>query len=129
MSYLNNREIATIIWIAVALLLSLFLLPKHPELRASLKRVTSTIFIIKFNLFYVLAMNYIILILGLLSKFDLWYLNQLKITILWTITVAIPNLFKINSFREGEVTFKQLTISSFALAAIVEFLAHFYVFK
>ncbi len=129
MRYLDNREIATIIWIAIALLALVLALPKKLELRTSLKSLLSQIFILQFNLIYALAANYIILILSLLSKFDLWYSNQLKVTLLWIITIAIPNLFKINSFRDGKITFKQLAVSNFTLIVIVEFLVNFYVFN
>jgi len=125
--YLNNRELAAFIWISViASLISL--LPKAKDVRKCLRNLIAQAFIKKFNVVYALMLSYIALILFGLSKIDLWDLTQSKTTIFWILLSAIPTIFKTNSFRDGNITFKSLVFDNFKLVAIVGVMVNSYVF-
>ena len=122
--YLNNRELAAVIWIAV---LTLFAL-KVKDVRKCLRNLIAQAFIKKFNIVYVLMLSYIALILFGLSEIDLWDLTQSKTTIFWIALSAIPTIFKTNSLKDGNITFKSLVFDHFRLVAIVGVMVNSYVF-
>ena len=125
--YLSNREIATAVWALIITVAALFL-PKAKDIRKCLKSLITQAFARKFNIVYSFTLGYIVLILFGLSKIGLWDLKQFKTTFLWIVLSAIPTIFKTNSFKDREITFKSLVFDNFKLAVIVEIIVSAYVF-
>jgi hypothetical protein len=123
--YINNRELATIVWLSIALIFILTL----PKIRKSIQSILSYACTLKLNIIYTLTALYIILMGAFLSKFYLWDIGQIKVTIIWLLASAVPNICKIHSFKNKKESFKDLIFSGFKVVVILNTLINSYVFE
>lgn len=92
MDILDNREIASIFWLLVVLIVILFS-PKMVSVRASFRGVMSAFFVRQIMTILTLMIIYMSLIIYALSKLNLWNIGQIKNTIFWGISVGFMSLF------------------------------------
>lgn len=124
MDIFNNREIAIGIWGTVLFLLCLI----KPTLRNSFAQVASAFFNIKILLPLGLMAIYIVLLVYGLKELGVWTTSQLKITILWSISVATVSLFRITGIKNAPSYFKVAIKDNFKLIIVLEFIVAFYTF-
>jgi len=120
----TTRELATIIWIAVFIIWSLF----HKDLRKSFVSLLQAFFNRKIFIIFLLMILYVKLIVYLLFQVNLWNLSQLKDTIFWFFSTAFVLFTNVNKLNENENYFRKIIIDNFKLVLILEFLINFYTF-
>lgn len=121
---LNDREIALLIWLGVAVIACLV----HPDIRPGLVGVLRAFgqrqILVVTGLFYV----FLGLTVWLLSAVCLWQWDQLKTTLVWSIVVGIASLMQINKIEDQPHFFRDWIKRSLKVLAIVEFVVTFYTF-
>lgn len=127
MDILDNREIASIFWLLVVLIVILFS-PKMVSVRASFRGVMSAFFVRQIMTILTLMIIYMSLIIYVLSKLNLWNIGQIKNTIFWGMSVGFMSLFKLQSIKKDKAFFKHSVIDSFKLLAIIQFIICAYTF-
>ncbi len=122
---LNNREIATIIWI---ILFFLFALLKE-KLRSSFCQFVRITFS-RFILGLIASMLvYVFLMVLTFQKIGFWDTSALKDTVAWTFGVAFVMLFNVNKAGEEEHYFQRIFSDNIKLAVILEFITNMYAFS
>lgn len=124
MELLNNREIATLVWLSIGLCWCL----RDQKLRASLKRVIEAAIAKPLLKIYALMFTYIFGMLYVLHEIDLWDFEQTKSTMIWTFSVALVSLFRHKEIQEDPEYFKKSLRDNFNLVVIIEFVVAFYSF-
>lgn len=76
-----------------------------------------------------LMIIYVVIIVGALFYFNIWDKTLLKDTIYWTFGGAIILLVNVHKATGEDNHFKKITVDSFKLIIIIEFLSNFYVFN
>lgn len=121
---LNDREIALIIWLGVAVIYCIV----HPGIRPGLIGVLKAIgrrqILVVIGLLYV----FLGLTVWLLSTVGLWDWDQLKTTLVWSAVVGIASLMQINKIEDQPHFFRDWIKESLKVVAIVEFVVTFYAF-
>jgi hypothetical protein len=125
MDVLNNREIAIVLWGLLFLLICLF----NKKIKGHLRKILGAFFVRAIISPIVLMTIYVSLVALLLSRLNAWDLNNLKILVVWSISVAAVSLFKISEISEDLSFFKKTIIKNIQLIVIVEFLLGYYSFS
>lgn len=124
--FLNNREIATVVWLLILLVFCLTL----PDVRASLVQI-----------FKISMSKYIIGLVGLmivytwgmvvlLESVNLWDFSLLKDTILWFFLSGLVLIVNsVTSVDKKNHIFKKILTENFKLFLFVEFFVNFYTFN
>lgn len=121
---LNNRELATIIWITVVVILLQF----HSEIRKSFFSLIRAFFAKKLAIIYTFMLSYIALMLLLLNMLGIWGARNTTITLLWIICVTFVMLFEFS--KENDVGFFKSAIKDYIkLLVLLEFIINLYVFS
>jgi hypothetical protein len=126
MDILNNREWALVIWIFASILFVL-ISPKMDQVRESFLELINNIFVRAIVAPLVLMLIYIAIMVFGLAKLGLWEIPQLKNTIIWTTSVAILSLFRLESAKADPNFLKNLVLDNLKLIAIIQFVVGFYV--
>lgn len=122
---LNNREIATAIWLIIFLVGMLFV----PNVRSAMLRCVQ----IAFNkyIFGMLALMclYIYICVLLLSEVGMWDISLLKDTVFWFFISGVVLVFDAVTLadKDGPI-FKKILIDNFRAVVLLEFVANFYTF-
>lgn len=124
MGIFNNREIAIGIWAVVFFLWCLI----KPTIRSSLVQIASAFFNIKILLPLGLMTTYIGFLIYGLYELELWTINQLKNTVLWSVSVAAVSLFRVTDIKNTSSYFKAAIKDNFKLIIVLEFIIAFYTF-
>ena len=125
MEILNNREIATAVWLTVCS--AVFFCKK--EIRSSFRSVLNVFakktILIPFGLliFHTLAAVWV------LDRIGIWDSNQIKNAILWFVSVAGVSFFRLPKIADDPDYFKKAIVDNLKIVAILEFLITFYTFS
>lgn len=122
---LNNREIASIVWIAVMLLWAL----NNHDFRASLVGLfkVSTNKNIVVALFLMLL--YVMFLVFIFFKIGFWDESALKDTVFWTIFSAFAMCINITHVSQNDAFFKKAILDNLKIALIFEFIINLYTFS
>lgn len=122
---LNNREISTICWVTVFIILSL----TQKTIRESVLRVIMAFTEYKILIMFFMMLVYISIFISIFYSLSIWDFSLIKDTLLWTFGVAFAMLVNINEASEKEDYFKKVLFNSFKLIIVLEFITNFYVFN
>ncbi len=122
---LSNREIATLVWIAVFAAWA----SKHKGVRSSFQLLLKTAFSRILLVFYAAMLSYIGLMLILLAEIGLWDSSRAKLALVWTLSVALIALLRANTIHEDEHYFRKAIRDNLNLIVILEFVVGFYSFS
>lgn len=124
MNTINNREIATGIWLII---IFIFVLTKI-NFRKSLISLLKSFFKIKIITFFIIITAYTSFIVIILYIFNFWNLSLLKDTIIWFCFIGI--VISINSITSEDYDnlFKKIIIDNIKLVIIFEFIFNIYTF-
>jgi len=125
LSALNNREIATAIWLTIALVWALSI----SDVRRSIRDLLKTFFNIKIFVPFVAMLLYIFLMVTVFKKIGFWDVSATKDTILWTLGSAFVTFFNLNKVAEDEHYFKNVILDNIKFVLILEFIINFYSFN
>lgn len=127
MEILNNRELAAIIWLLiVAVYFSRN--SKEANFRGSLTSIFSAFIVWKIQIPILLMLIYIAAMVYGLYELGLWDFDQLKITLIWTFSVAFLSLFQTDKVKEDHNFLKHLVFDYLKFIAIIEFFIGLYIF-
>jgi energy-converting hydrogenase Eha subunit E len=121
---LNDREIALLIWLGVTVIACVV----HPGIRPSLISVLKAFGRRQILVVIGLLYAFLGLTVWLLSAVGLWYWDQLKTTLVWSVVVGIASLMQINTIEDQPHFFRDWIMESLKVVAIVEFVVTFYAF-
>src|SRR5262245_31441605 len=124
-SVLNNREIATAIWLIIALLWALSI----SGVRRSIRDLLKTFLNVKIVVPFVAMLVYIFLMVTVFKKIGFWDVSATKDTILWTLGSAFATFFNLNKVSEDEHYFKNVILDNIKFILILEFILNFYSFS
>jgi hypothetical protein len=125
LSALNNREIATMIWLIIALLWALSI----SGVRRSIRDLLKTFLNIKIVVPFVAMLLYIFLMVTIFKKIGFWDVSAMKDTILWTLGSAFATFFNLNKVSDDEHYFKNVILDNIKFILILEFIINFYSFS
>ncbi|MGY6277852.1 hypothetical protein [Methylomonas sp. MgM2] len=125
MEALNNREIATTIWM---LLFAAWAFSKK-EVRSSFGSVLDAfakkVILVPFSLLIIHTLASV----WVLSQIGIWNSAQIKNTFLWFIGVAAVSFFRINKIADDPHYFQNAIKDNIKLIVFIEFLVTFYTFN
>lgn len=124
MSFLNSREWAIVIWSTVILV---FLSFSKASNQKNVKNLLKTF--LKVTPFIILILTYIACTVFILYRLNLWEWNQLKNTIIWTVSFGFLSIFKLESIEKGKSFFVKALLDNFKLFTILQFLVGLYTFN
>lgn len=119
----NNRELAILTWIAIAIFIAIFSKAFREFLGTAFKIVTSK----TFGSIIILLIAYLFFLIWGIHKINLWGFHLLKDTIFWLFTVGFTISFK--SIGKDIDYFKKLVYNSIKLTIILEFIVNLHVFS
>jgi hypothetical protein len=121
---LNNREIATLIWILLVIIACLF----SSKLRNAIRTLLKVFFVRQIVAVVLISITYTFGILLLLAKIGLWDLTLVKDATVWFIGSGFVIVMNLNEVKKEKAFFKKLLIDNFKLIVILEFITNFHVF-
>lgn len=124
-SALNNREIATAIWLMIAFLWALSI----SGVRRSIRDLLKIFFGKKIIVPFVVMLLYILLMVIIFKKVGFWDTSATKDTILWTFGTAFATFFSLNKAAENENYFKNVILDNIKFILILEFIVNLYSFN
>ncbi len=121
---LNNRELASLIWLAVA---GAWIL-SHRDLRSGLASILKSLA----NPFLLLpllgTLGWIALEIWVGEKLALWNTSLVSNTVVWTVGTALVLHFNVNKAADDPLFFRKTVKSALAASAFVEFFINLFVF-
>ncbi|MBU3878270.1 hypothetical protein HGO97_020930 [Faecalicatena sp. AGMB00832] len=120
----NNREIAISIWVALAVIISIFIKP----VKQFLNSVIPILFCHKFVVFYVVFLFHLCLMTYFLYAIGFWSISLLKDTIFWVLFIELPLFVKTIEKAKDNHFFTKLIKDNLAIAVIIEFVINFWTF-
>ena len=122
----NNREIATGIWLLVALVLALYYKPT----RKSFPYIFKAFLRWKILVVCLLMVVYVLLLTSGLKQAGFWdSSNHLKDTIIWTVTIAFVMVLNISDATKKKNFFRKIVSDALKLTIVLEFIIGFYSFS
>jgi hypothetical protein len=115
---INNREVASLVWIAIAIAAILL----WPAIRPSAMGVVSALFHRAFAIVFSLAAIYILACIAILSWTGVWTSANLKETIPWVVTFACLTIFTANRINEGTAYFLRTVRETISITALFVFI-------
>lgn len=115
-------------WSIIALIY-LAVSSKMKKVRSSFQGVMASFFVWRLQSVFLLMLAYIICMVFILAKLEIWDLSQLKNTIIWTFSVAFMLIFQINAIKKDKDFFKHTVIDNLKLVVVLEYLIGFYSFS
>ncbi|MBE0689618.1 MAG: hypothetical protein IH587_05790, partial [Anaerolineae bacterium] len=122
---LNNREIATLLWVAAAFIGAVL----HRTTREGLLDVTKIFFSRQIMTVVGLLLTYVIAQVWILRLAGIWDCGQLKNTVIWSIAVAFVALFRIPNISDNAHFFRDWIKDNLKLIVLLEFFVSFYTFS
>lgn len=125
MEIFTNREIATIIWITLFIIIILFI----KQIRTSIFIFIKCSFKIKILLYFFSYLCYLSLIIYLFYYLELWNITYLKEYIIWFIFAGLPIglIVATNEIERG--FWKKLILKNLKLLVFVEFIISLFTFS
>lgn len=115
---IDNRETALAVWLCIALAWMIY----KNEVRKSLIIVLKTFFLKPILISIFLMSSYILSMVLLLSWIGIWNESQLKTTLVWSITVGLILLFRVNKISNDKTFFTKAIRENFKLTIIIDFI-------
>jgi hypothetical protein len=125
LSALNNREIATAIWLTVIFLGAMFI----SGVRHSFSDLLNALFNKKIVGPIIVMLVYIFLVIMIFKKVGFWDMSATKDTILWTLGTAFVSYFSLNKVAQDDNFFKNLILENIKFIFILEFVINLYSFN
>lgn len=125
MEELNNREIATAVWLAAFAAWAF----SKKEVRSSFGSVLDAFAKRQILIPFTLLIFHTLAVIWLLSRIGIWDSNQIKNTILWFIGVAAVSFFRLPKIADDRNYFKKAITDNLKIIVILEFLVNFYTFS
>ena len=122
---LNNREIATAIWLTIAFFWALSI----SGVRRSIRDLLKTFFNKKIIVPFVAMLLYVLLMVIVFKEIGFWDVSATKDTILWTLGTVVATFFSLNKVAEDEKYFKNVILDNIKFILILEFIVNFYSFN
>lgn len=122
---LNNREIATAIWLTIILLWALSI----SDFRRSIPGLLKAFFHKKIFLPLLVMLLYIFLMVLAFKKIGFWDVSATKDTILWTLGSAFASYFSLNKVTQDSAYFKNVILDNIKFIVIMEFVVNLYSFS
>jgi len=122
---LDNREIASLIWVSVFVAWAL----SKPGVRSSLGPIGASLRTLAISLPIVLLLFYVSLVVAGLQRVGLWSVADVKDTVLWTLGFALIGLFETPQIASNPGRLKAVISEVFGLAVLVEFVLNAYVMR
>ena len=122
---LNNREIATAIWLAVFFLWALSI----KEFRHSIPGLLKTFFNGTIIIPLLAMLLYIVFMIMAFKKVGFWDVSATKDTILWTLGSAFATYFSLNKVAQDSTYFKNAILDNIKFVLILEFVVNLYSFS
>lgn len=123
--YLNNREIATIIWLSIIFLWTL----TQPTVRSSIGKVLESFLAKKILLVTSCMFLYIFLMILAFERIGFWDISAIKETIVWIFGVAFVMFIHLNKAAGDESYFRKIIIDSIKFIIVLEFIINLYSFN
>lgn len=124
MDIFSNRELATYSWLILITLYAFFYKPMRPIAF----EVLSSAFARTLVGVYILLGLYLSLIIFALNEIGLWNIEQLKNTVIWSLTVAISLTFRMKGDTHDKGRIKSIIKDNIRFLLLMEFLISFYSF-
>ena len=124
---LNNRELAITFWLTIIFVYLLFT-KKIVEVRKSVKKLLSALFVRQIVSVLFLMLIYMGLIVYALSEIGLWNIEQIKNTVFWCASVGFMSLLKLETIKKDKYFFKNSIINNLKLLAVIQFIVGVYTF-
>jgi hypothetical protein len=122
---LNNREIATAIWLTVIFVWALSI----SGVRRSMRDLLKAFFNKKIIIPLLAMLLYIILMVLAFKKIGFWDVTETKDTILWTFGSAFATYFSLNKAAQDSTYFKNVILDNIKFVLILEFVVNLYSFS
>lgn len=120
---LDNREIAIIVWLCIAIAWMIY----NKDIRKSLLYVLKAFFVKQIIVSIFLMALYIFIMVLFLSWVGIWNESQFKATLIWSITVGLILLFRVNKISEDKTFFAKAIRENFKLTIIIDFIINLHV--
>lgn len=124
MDVLNNRELATVIYLILLLVWSF----TKPTIRQSLMDVAKAFLTKSIIVPFSMMALYLVIIILLLSKVGLWNSYQLKNSLIWFVSTAMVSFLRLNLIPQNPNYFMETVKDNLKLLVVLEFLISFYTF-
>ena len=121
-SVLNNREIATAIWLFLFLLFSM----TRASVREAIGNLLKAFMGWQILLPHLLMVAYVLLVVLALRVVHFWDVSALKDTVIWVFGVGIVMLLRAD--KADESFFKRAVLDNLKLLAVLEFISNAYTF-
>lgn len=115
---LSNREIASLVYLAIIVVALSFWKRGHKSLLA----VIRACFAPKLVLVWVTMTLYVVACVCLLAWLTLWAGPNLKSTLLWWLTVGLVSMFEAQRLKDRPDTFRKLVLESFTITVVLIFI-------
>lgn len=122
---LNNREIATAIWLTIIFLWAL----SNSSVRRAILEVLKAFFNKKIIIPLIAMLLYIVFMVLAFKKIGFWDVSAIKDTILWTLGSAFATYFSINKVAQDSSFFKNVILDNIKFVLIMEFVVNLYSFS
>lgn len=122
---LNNREIATAIWLIIIFLWALSI----SGFRRSIPDLLKAFFNKKIFIPLLAMLFYIVLMILAFKKIGFWDVSATKDTILWTLGSAFVTYFNLNKVAQDSANFNKLILDNIKFILILEFVVSLYSFS
>lgn len=121
---LNTRETATLIWLGIVVAILLVMPPMRQPLLGLLRAFTQKkiLQVLAFFALYVGAM------IWFLHAICIWDWDQLKNTIIWTVSVALIAVLRSNKIPDEPGYFRKWITENFQILAFIQFLITLYTY-
>ena len=120
---LDNRETAIAVWLCIAIIWMIF----KKEVRTSLLYVLKAFFLKQIIISILLMVLYIFIMVLFLSWVGIWNESQFKTTLIWSITVGLILLFRVNKISEDKTFFANAIRENFKLTILIDFIINLHV--
>lgn len=122
---LNNREVAILIWAAIALVAMCV----KADIRSSVFELAKAFFNRHFMVFFLFAFLWMAVCVYALYRVELWEYTNLKTTVVWGVTFAFSSMVGLEEIRSEKNFFEGLVSGAVKLTAIVIFITNLYSFS
>lgn len=122
---LNNREIATAIWLTIIFLWALSI----SSVRRSIRDLLKVFFNKKIFIPLIVMLLYIVGMVIVFQKIGFWDASATKDTVLWTLGSAFATYFSLNKVAQDGEYFKNAILDNLKFVLILEFVVNLYSFS
>jgi len=122
---LSNREIASLIWMAVLVIAALAWRPTRGGIATMLRAFFQRILLIVFGS----GALYVLVCVMLLAALHVWTWDNLKTTIVWGLGFAFVSMFSLNRIDEDRTYFRRTIREALSFTGVMLFIVEFYAFS